>query len=82
LDNQRLLVQIRASYNASGRIYGAKRVLADLREAGETCSRNRVVRLMRVNKIKAMRGYKTPRTQKTVDRLSQSVAAAVHRAGA
>lgn len=62
LDNQRLLVQIRASYNASGRIYGAKRVLADLREAGETCSRNRVVRLMRINKIKAMRGYKTPRT--------------------
>lgn len=62
LDNQRLLVQIRASYNASGRIYGANRVLADLREAGETCSRNRVARLMRVNKIKAMRGYKTPRT--------------------
>lgn len=61
LDNQRLLVQIHASHTASGRIYGANRVFADLREAGETCSRNRVARLMRINKIKAIRGYKTPR---------------------
>jgi putative transposase len=29
-----------------------------LREAGETCSKHRVMRLMRVNKIRAVRGYR------------------------
>ena len=45
----------------SGGVYGANRVFRDLREAGETCGRNRVARLMQVNKIKAVRGYKAPR---------------------
>ena len=31
----------------------------DLREAGETCSKHRVARLMRVNKIQALHGYRT-----------------------
>ena len=30
----------------------------DLREAGETCSKHRVARLMRVNKIQALHGYR------------------------
>src|SRR5712671_2228040 len=38
-------------------IYGAPRVFLDLREAGETCSKHRVMWLMRVNKIRAVRGY-------------------------
>jgi putative transposase len=33
-------------------------VFLDLREAGETCSKHRVTRLMRVNKIRAVRGYR------------------------
>src|SRR5712664_865829 len=40
-------------------ISGAPRVLLELRECGETCSKHRVARLMRVNKIRAVRGYRT-----------------------
>jgi putative transposase len=40
-------------------IYGAPRVFLDLREAGESCSKHRVARLMRVNKIRALHGYRT-----------------------
>lgn len=61
INNQRLLSLIRDSYAASGGVYGAPRVYADLREAGEGCGKNRVARLMRIHKIKALRGYKAPR---------------------
>lgn len=61
LDNQRLLELIRASYSASSGVYGPPRVFADLREAGERCGRHRVARLMRMHKIRALRGYKAPR---------------------
>jgi putative transposase len=64
IEDQRLLILIRNSYAASGGVYGARRVCLDLREAGESCGRNRVARIMRVNKIKALRGYKVPRTAK------------------
>jgi putative transposase len=43
------------------RINGSPRVFLDLREAGETCSKHRVARLMRVNKIRALHGYRTRR---------------------
>jgi hypothetical protein len=58
LEDVRLLRLIRASFAASHGIYGAPRVFLDLREAGETCSKHRVMRLMRVNKIRAVRGYR------------------------
>ena len=61
IEDQRLLGSIRDSYAASGGVYGANRVFGDLREAGETCGRHRVARIMRANKIKAVRGYKAPR---------------------
>lgn len=57
-EDARLLRLIRASFVASHGIYGAPRVFLDLREAGETCSKHRVTRLMRVNKIRAVRGYR------------------------
>ena len=57
----RRLGLIRASYAASGGVYGAPRVFLDLREVGETCGKHRVARIMRENKIKALRGYKAPR---------------------
>lgn len=60
-DNARLLGKIRDSYAASRGVYGARRVFADLREAGETCGKHRVARLMCAHKIKALRGYKAPR---------------------
>lgn len=59
IEDARLLRLIRASFVASHGIYGAPRVFLDLREAGETCSKHRVTRLMRVNKIRAVRGYRT-----------------------
>lgn len=58
LEDVRLLRLIRASFTASHGIYGAPRVFLDLREAGETCSKHRVMRRMRVNKIRAVRGYR------------------------
>jgi putative transposase len=57
IEDARLLKLIRASFNASNAIYGSPRVFLDLREAGETCSKHRVARLMRVNKIRPVRGY-------------------------
>jgi putative transposase len=61
IEDQRLLELIRASYAASGGVYGSPRVFLDLRETGEKCGKNRVARIMHINKIKAIRGYQTPR---------------------
>ncbi len=60
-EDQRLLEMIRHSYAASHGVYGARRVFGDLRETGETCGLHRVERIMRIHKIKAVRGYKAPR---------------------
>lgn len=59
-DNQRLLTLIRDSYSLSGDVYGYRRVHGDLNEIGETCGKNRVGRIMQLNRIKAVRGYKSP----------------------
>jgi hypothetical protein len=61
LEDQRLLGLIRAAYTASHGVYGAPRIFLDLREAGETCSKNRVARIMRANNMKALHGYRAPR---------------------
>jgi putative transposase len=61
LEDARLLRLIRASFAASHGIYGAPRVFLDLREAGETCSKHRVARLMRQNNLRALHGYRTRR---------------------
>jgi putative transposase len=60
-EDARLLRLIRASFKASHGIYGAPRVLLDLREAGETCSKHRVARLMRENNLRAVHGYRSRR---------------------
>src|SRR5215208_1060004 len=60
-EDARLLRLIRASFTASQGIYGAPRVFLDLREAGETCSKHRVARLMRVNHLRALHGYRMRR---------------------
>jgi len=57
-EDVRLLRLIRASFTASQGIYGAPRVFLDLREAGETCSKHRVARLMRQAKLRALHGYR------------------------
>lgn len=48
-----MLGLIRAAYTASHGVYGAPRIVLDLREAGETCSKHRVARIMRANHIKS-----------------------------
>jgi len=65
IENARLLILIRQSHEASGRIYGSPRVLCDLREVGETCSVHRVAKIMQRHKIRAERGYKKPRYKYT-----------------
>jgi putative transposase len=60
-EDARLLRLIRASFTASQGIYGAPRVFLDLREAGETCSKHRVARLMRENGLRALHGHRTRR---------------------
>jgi putative transposase len=60
IEDQRLLGLIRASHEASHRVYGSPRIFLDLREIGERCGKHRVARIMRVYKIRAVRGYKTP----------------------
>lgn len=60
-EDARLLRLIRASVNAGRGIYGAPQVFLDLREAGETCSKHRVTRLMRENGLRALHGYRTRR---------------------
>ena len=61
IEDARLLRLIRASFTASQGVYGAPRVFLDLREAGETCSKHRVARLMRENGLRALHGYRTRR---------------------
>jgi putative transposase len=58
-EDVRLLRLIRASFAASHGVYGSPPVFLDLREAGETCSKHRVARLMRLDNIKARYGYRT-----------------------
>lgn len=57
-EDARLLRLICASFAASHGIYGAPRVFLDLREHGEACSKHRVARLMRVNGLHALHGYR------------------------
>lgn len=61
VEDQRLLGLIVAAYTASHGVYGAPRIFLDLREAGETCSKHRVARIMRANNLKARYGYRAPR---------------------
>jgi putative transposase len=60
-EDARLLRLIRASFTASQGIYGAPRIFLDLREAGETCSKHRVARLMREHQLRALHGYRMRR---------------------
>jgi putative transposase len=59
-------VLIRESYQASGGIYGSPRVFLDLREAGERISRKRIARIMKQHRIRAVRGYRKPRSLSAV----------------
>jgi putative transposase len=51
--NTKLLACIRDSFAASDKTYGSPRIVRDLQAAGQTCSVNRVARLMQIVGIKA-----------------------------
>jgi len=53
-DNQRLVARIRELHTSSDGVFGSPRMWEELRYEGETCSRNRVARLMRVNGIRGV----------------------------
>ena len=53
-DNQRLSEMIRLLHEQSDRVMGSFRIRKDLRDAGETCSLNRVARLMHINQLKGI----------------------------
>jgi putative transposase len=61
IEDAKLLVEIKQSYEDSQGIYGSPRVHRDLREAGFKISEKRVARLMRQAKLKSVRGYHRPR---------------------
>ena len=69
---------IRASFVASHGIYGAPRVFLDLREAGETCRKHRVARLMREAQLRAVHGYEALGGRQAVGSDSESAATAIH----
>jgi len=54
LDNQRLLTRIEVLHRESDGVLGAGRIWEDLRYAGETCSFNRVARLMHKQGLKGI----------------------------
>jgi transposase InsO family protein len=52
-ENEVLLAEIRLAYQASRKTYGSPRIHAYLRRKGILCGRNRVARLMKLDKIRA-----------------------------
>lgn len=61
IEDRRLVGRIRYFHAASGGVYGSPRIYRDLKEDGERVAEKRVARLMREEKIRAIRGYKAPR---------------------
>lgn len=53
-DNQRLLGRIAALHAGSDGVLGAPRIWEDLRYEGESCSLNRVARLMRIHQLQGI----------------------------
>lgn len=68
LENTKLSVQIRYYYDQSMGIYDSPWIYHDLKEAGISCSENRVARLMKAVQLRSIRGYKHP-VIGSVDRL-------------
>jgi len=57
-EDQRLLEQIKQYWIESGFAYGYRNISRDLKDAGETCGKNRIYRIMKAADIRSQRGYK------------------------
>lgn len=60
-EDKHLLAYIKQYWLESGGHYGFRNIYLDLKEAKIKCGRDRVLRLMQQTKIKAERGYETPK---------------------
>jgi putative transposase len=60
LENAKLSEWIRYCYDQSMGIYGGLGIYHDPKEAGISCSENRVARLMKAAQLRSIRGYKRP----------------------
>lgn len=70
LENERFKEKIKEIHKASRRTYGSPRIHAEMKQQGESCSRKRVARLMRQEKIQAKMRKKWKVTTKPNTRLS------------
>ena len=70
LDNERLLGRIRKLHEDSDGVFGSPRMWEELRYEGETCSKNRVARLMRIDGLRGIPLAKQWRGKKSGDRPS------------
>jgi len=58
LEDARLVGLIKQSWLESGGVYGYRKIHSDLRELGERCGWNRVLRLMRRERLHSQTGYR------------------------
>jgi putative transposase len=63
-ENEALLIRIRQFFEQSDQTYGSPRILRDLKDAGFSCGRHRVARIMRKASLRAV---VAPRFQVTTD---------------
>lgn len=68
LDNERLLKRINALHEESDGVHGSPRIWEDLRYEGETCSLNRVARLMKEHDILGIPAARKWRRRKSEQR--------------
>jgi putative transposase len=57
-DDAYLLGYVKQFWLESGGVYGYRKITKDMKALGETCGRNRILRLMKGAGISAQRGYK------------------------
>ena len=65
LENKKLIEKIKIAYEKGRKTYGSPRIHKELQKAGERCSRKRVARLMRIEKIQAKMRKKWKATTKS-----------------
>jgi len=53
IENNRILLEIRAIHDKSDKIYGSPKIWKEMRKKGIECSHKRVARLMRINNIRS-----------------------------
>mgnify|MGYP001815984040 FL=1 len=61
--NERLTGLIKQFWLESGGVCGYRKIYCDLRDVGESCSKNRVYRLMKAAGLHAQIGYRRPRAR-------------------